>query len=240
MSKGEPGDFMVPLDEILAEGNIREFVGTDQPMKELIVSVKRGGVHTPVLLQPLRKGAFRYRLLAGFRRYTAACEAGMHSIPARVIRRTLTEADVTEIRLTENLHRLDMNPIEEARALLQFMEEGKLTQEAAAERLGRTGAWVSLTVRLLELPSHVQKWISTRQLSRSTGYKLLPYLKTQTEAWLVKAASKAVAGEANRSLAFATMLEGAEKRTREVVTDGVCRCACKCCIEKGHHAIPGF
>src|SRR4029077_6088347 len=126
----------LPLDWILAEGNIREFRMDNEGARGLVASIRSVGVIEPVVVVPLgrRANGHRFQLVAGFRRYSAACEAGLERIPA-VIKRGLTEAQVLEVRLVENLQRLDMNPIEEARAVKEFASKTGLRQEELGKRI---------------------------------------------------------------------------------------------------------
>jgi ParB/RepB/Spo0J family partition protein len=232
------GDFQVPLDHIRAEGNIRSFAGNDVSMRELIASIRSVGVLEPVLLIPSAAKGYKYDMLAGFRRYTASCEAGLRTIPARILR-NLTPAQIIEVRLSENLHRLDMNAMEVARALRDMMAAGGLNAEQVAERLGRTGPWAYTHVRLLELPRVVQELIEEGRLTASKGIALQPFLKTQSTEWIIRVARIGAAashdGGFKVALAGAKLLEGRQTQGRGL-DDGQCHCPCPCCGDKGPHA----
>ena len=243
MSKAESGALEVPLDDIKAEGNIRTFSGSDGPMKELIASVKRLGVLEPVLLTSIKDPAFKWQLVSGFRRYTAACEAGVDTIPARDLGKR-TAADVGEIRLSENLQRLDMNPIEEGLALRAWMKDAGLNREAAAEQLGRSTAWVAFRLRFLDFPEEVQDLIAARRLPVLPAMNLLPYLEKNTPALLLKLARAAAerTGGPGEEARFKALLEKAERRpppARSESSGGACTCGCRCCRGREQHSVPG-
>jgi ParB/RepB/Spo0J family partition protein len=155
------------LSQIHAHGNIRPSLGS---IDELTKSVQRLGILNPITVS-LIKGTKRYQLIAGFRRFAAAQAAGLESVPVRVL--DLTPAQIAEARLIENIQRLDMDPVSVARALRQYIRLNKLSQEDAAEFLGKSDAWVSLTVRLLDLPKPVLSKLSSGKLSTSHGQALL-------------------------------------------------------------------
>lgn len=136
-----------------------------EQLRELANSIKQRGVVQPLLVRPLNKdiGNGRYELIAGERRWRAAREAGLKTIPAIV--RDASDQEALEIALIENLQREDLNPIEEARAYEQLTKHFKLTQEQIAEKVGRSRAAVANAMRLLALPEEVQSWIADNRLS---------------------------------------------------------------------------
>ena len=139
-----------------------------EQLRELADSIKQRGVIQPLLVRPLKTalpgdGARRYELIAGERRWRAAREAGLTTIPAFV--REASDQEVLEIALIENLQREDLNAIEEARAYDQLATQFSLTQEQIAQKVGRSRAAVANSMRLLGLPSEVQSWIADDRLS---------------------------------------------------------------------------
>ena len=136
-----------------------------EQLRELADSVKQRGVIQPLLVRPLgaTDGAHRYELIAGERRWRAAREAGLTTIPAIV--REANDQEALEIALIENLQREDLNAVEEARAYEQLSTQFKLTQEQIAEKVGRSRAAVANSMRLLGLPGEVQSWIADNRLS---------------------------------------------------------------------------
>jgi ParB family chromosome partitioning protein len=134
-------------------------------LKELADSIKQRGVIQPLLVRARRgaDGATKYELIAGERRWRAAKEAGLATLPAIV--RQATDEEVLEMALIENLQREDLNPIEEAHAYEQLSSRFNLTQDQIAEKVGKNRATVANAIRLLALPSEVQSWLVKGQLS---------------------------------------------------------------------------
>ena len=130
-------------------------------LKELAASIKQRGVMSPLLVRPRDGG--RYELIAGERRWRAAKEAGLTTVP--VVIRQATDEESLELALIENIQREDLNPVEEARAYEQLATVFKLTQEQIAEKVGRSRAAVANALRLLALPAEVLAWIGNGQLS---------------------------------------------------------------------------
>lgn len=137
-------------------------------LKELVSSIKEKGVVQPILVTGSEGG---YELIAGERRWRAAKEAGLTTIPA-VVRET-SDTEMLELSLIENVQREDLNPIEEANALRLLVDEFNLTQEVLAQRLGRERSTVANILRLLKLPREVQEDVSRGRLSAGHARTLL-------------------------------------------------------------------
>ncbi|WP_138294738.1 MULTISPECIES: ParB/RepB/Spo0J family partition protein [unclassified Clostridium] len=132
-----------------------------EALKVLAASIKTHGVLQPILLAPQEKG--RYRIIAGERRWRAAKSARLKTIPALV--REVELRDQMELALVENLQRQDLNPIEEAVSIRALMDEFSLTQEAVAERIGRSRPAVANCLRLLALPAPIQQMLKDGRLN---------------------------------------------------------------------------
>ena len=144
----------------------------EQDMEELIHSVREIGVLQPIVVRPSREnGAEKYELVMGERRWRATQAAGLSTIPA-IVRET-EDGDLLRDALLENLHRSQMNPIEEAAAYQQLMEEFDTTQEQLAKRIGRSRPQISNTIRLLKLPALVQRRVAAGILSAGHARALL-------------------------------------------------------------------
>jgi ParB/RepB/Spo0J family partition protein len=137
-------------------------------LDELAQSIREVGVLQPVLVVPDDGG---YRLVAGERRYRAACLAGQETIPAIV--RDLTPEQEVQVMLIENLQRQELNPVEEAAALHALVSEFGWKQEALAQKLGVSQPWVANRIRLLRLPAEVLDLISRGILTAHHGLALL-------------------------------------------------------------------
>ena len=135
----------------------------EESLAELAESIKTHGVLQPIVLTKLGEG---YRIVAGERRFRAAKKAGLKAVPAIV--RDLSEKEVREIALVENLQREDLNPMEESEALYNLLTENDLTQEALAHAIGKSRPAIANSLRLLTLPVEVQAMV--RELALSTGH----------------------------------------------------------------------
>src|SRR3981081_4295460 len=154
----------LPLD-LLQRGKFQPRVDMrPETLIALADSVKSQGLVQPILVRPVggrNPGeSQRYEIIAGERRWRAAQMAGIAEIPA-VIRDVPDEAAVA-MALIENIQREDLNPLEEARALLRLIEEFGLTHQAAAEAVGRSRAAVSNLLRLMELADDVKELLEPR------------------------------------------------------------------------------
>jgi ParB family chromosome partitioning protein len=132
----------------------------DDELKELVASVREKGILTPLLVSKTEKG---YRLIAGERRWRAAQKAGLERVP--VVIRESSPMESLELALIENIHRKDLNPIEEALAYQRLLEDTEITQEELATRLGKERATVTNTLRLLKLPRAIQQDVVEERLS---------------------------------------------------------------------------
>ena len=141
----------------------------DQPaLEELAASIRQLGILQPLLVRPSGDG---FDLVAGERRLRAAKLAGLTSVPVVVVE-TDREGSL-ERALVENLHREDLNPIEEAAAYRQLLDEGGLTQQALGDRLGKSRVAITNALRLLELPVAIQKLLIEERLAAGHGRALL-------------------------------------------------------------------
>jgi ParB family chromosome partitioning protein len=131
-----------------------------EELTELVDSIKERGIIQPLIVR-LVNG--KYELIAGERRWRAATEAGLETLP--VIVREASNRDVLELALIENIQRADLNPIEEADAFARLMKEFTLTQEQVAQQVGKGRAVVANAVRLLTLPEQIRAWIGSNDLS---------------------------------------------------------------------------
>jgi ParB family transcriptional regulator, chromosome partitioning protein len=138
-------------------------------LDELASSIRRVGVLQPLLVR--RSGPDSYELVAGERRLRAARRAGLEMVP--IVEVDADDQGALERALVENLHRDDLNPIEEAAAYRQLLDEGGLTHEVLAERLGKSRVAVTNTLRLLDLPLSVQAHLMKGRLTAGHGRALL-------------------------------------------------------------------
>lgn len=142
----------------------------EESLVTLTASVRELGVLQPILVR-VAEGNSAYELIAGERRWRAAKRAGLPTIPAIV--RSASEMASMEQALVENLHRQDLNPLEEAAAYHALIDEFGLTHDALATRVGRSRATISNTLRLFQLPPAAQKLVAEGQLSAGHARALL-------------------------------------------------------------------
>ncbi len=141
----------------------------DEDLASLTASIAELGVLQPILVRPLTDG--QYELIAGERRWRASQRAGLTTISA-IVRRT-EDTQALEHALVENLHRVDLNAIEEAAAYQQLIDDFSFTHDEVARRVGRSRAAVSNTLRLLQLAPSIQKLIMGSQISAGHARALL-------------------------------------------------------------------
>jgi ParB family chromosome partitioning protein len=141
----------------------------EEALGSLADSIREVGVLQPILVRPAADG--RYELIAGERRWRAARRVGLQTIPALV--RATGDSAALEHALVENLHRDNLNPLEEAAAYQQLIEDFNLTHDDVAERVGRSRASISNTLRLLQLPPAIQRSVQERKLSMGHARALL-------------------------------------------------------------------
>ncbi len=158
----------------------------DKALEELAASVAASGVVQPIVVRPLEGG--RYQLIAGERRLMASRKASKATIPAIV--RQVSDAQAMEMTIVENLQRADLNPIEQARAFDRLGIECQLTQEQIAQRTGKDRATISNFLRLLRLPSEIQRKVEAGELSFGHARTLLSLESTEE---ILKAAQKVLA-----------------------------------------------
>lgn len=142
-----------------------------EELEELIASIREVGVLQPVVVRPLAGQPDKYELIMGERRLRATKELGLDSIPA-VVKDTADE-DMLRDALLENLHRSQLNPLEEASAYQQLLADFGITQEELATRIGRSRPQITNTLRLLKLPSPVQTRVAAGVLSAGHARAIL-------------------------------------------------------------------
>lgn len=139
-----------------------------EAIEELKQSILEQGILQPLVVRKSIKG---YEIVVGERRYRAAKEAKLETVPAIV--RKLSEQQMMEMAVLENLQREDLNPIEEGLAYQTLIEKLHLTQEEVAKRLGKSRPHVANHIRLLSLPSQIQEFISDGKITMGHGRALL-------------------------------------------------------------------
>ncbi|TQS93755.1 ParB/RepB/Spo0J family partition protein [Arthrobacter sp. TS-15] len=162
----------IPVGDIHPNRKQPRSVFDEDDMAELVHSVREIGVLQPIVVRTsTEKGGEPYELVMGERRWRAVQAAGLDTIPAIV--RDTTDDDLLRDALLENLHRSQLNPLEEAAAYQQLLEDFGTTHEQLADRIGRSRPQVSNTLRLLKLPPLVQRRVAAGVLSAGHARALL-------------------------------------------------------------------
>ncbi len=158
----------VPIGRIRPNPRNPRTVFDEDALAELEHSLREFGLLQPIVVREVADG---FELVMGERRWRAAERAGLTTIPA-IVRRT-EDADLLRDALLENIHRANLNPLEEAAAYQQLLEEFDVTQEELAKRIGRSRPVISNTIRLLKLPVPVQRRVAAGVLSAGHARALL-------------------------------------------------------------------
>ena len=153
-------DAVLPLDVIERNPDQPRKEFDENALAELTDSIKHNGVLQPILV---RKKGDKYEIVAGERRYKASQEAGLTEIP--VLIREISDDEVFQLALIENLQRSNLNPIEEAAGYRKLIDEKGLTQEQLAKMLSKSRSAVTNTLRLLDLPEEIQEMMIDRKIS---------------------------------------------------------------------------
>jgi len=159
----------LPIDQVAPNQVQPRQVFEEEAMAELVHSIKEVGLLQPVVVR--RTGEKAYELVMGERRWRAARAAGLDTIPA-IVRET-DDADMLRDALLENLHRSQLNPLEEAAAYSQLLEDFSCTHDELASRIGRSRPQISNTIRLLKLSPAVQRRVAAGVISAGHARSLL-------------------------------------------------------------------
>ncbi|HEX7166501.1 MAG TPA: ParB/RepB/Spo0J family partition protein [Acidimicrobiales bacterium] len=159
----------IPVGSIVANNYQPRRHFDEEALASLTASVRELGVLQPILVRPAQDGT--YELIAGERRWRAAKRAGLQSVPAIV--RDASDVASLEQALVENLHRQDLNALEEAAAYQQLIEDFHLTHDEVAARVGKSRSAVSNALRLFQLPPTIQRMVAEAELSAGHARALL-------------------------------------------------------------------
>ena len=177
----------IPLAEIVPNPQQPRNVFDEEALAELVHSIREFGLMQPIVVREVADG---YELVMGERRWRAAGRAGLTTIPAIV--RSTDDGAMLRDALLENIHRVQLNPLEEAAAYQQLLEEFDVTQAELAQRLGRSRPVITNTIRLLALPVPVQRRVAAGVLSAGHARALLG-LKVGGPAGMEELADRVVA-----------------------------------------------
>lgn len=164
----ENGSILIDINLIKSNEDQPRKSFDDEKILELAESIKSNGIIQPLVLKKVND---EYIIVAGERRWRAAKSIGLKEVPARIM--NLTEKQILEISLIENIQREDLNSIEEALAYKRLINEFDLTQEELSKRIGKSRVAITNTLRLLNLSEDVQQYIIEGVISEGHGRALL-------------------------------------------------------------------
>ena len=202
----------VSIDSISPNPKQPRTLFNEEAMAELVASIKEIGILQPPVVRQTSAG--RYELIMGERRFRAAKLAGLRSIP--VIIRQTPDNELLREALIENIHRSQLNPLEEAAAYTQLLQDFNCTHDELAQKLGRSRPLISNTMRLLNLPASVQSRVASGVISAGHARALLGL---SNEAEIDRLAKRIVAEglsvRATEEIIAATSPKGASKAKKK-------------------------
>lgn len=190
VSEAAGGVMMLRIADVEPNPEQARRVFDREALEELAESIKLHGVLQPIAVRP--KGNGFYEIIAGERRWRACKIAGLTEIP--VIIKDVSVQNAAELSLIENLQREDLNPVEEAKGYKALIDGFGLTQEQAAERVGKSRAGVANVLRLLKLPASVLSMVESGLLSYGHARTLLPLCDKYNEKQLAEKAQLVIDG----------------------------------------------
>jgi ParB family chromosome partitioning protein len=207
-----PGARFAELPVSAIEPNAKQprHVFDDEALEELKTSIQEVGFLQPIVVRDIGDG--RYEIVMGERRWRAAQAVGRDSIPA-IIRDTHDDAMLRDA-LLENIHRADLNPLEEAAAYQQLLEEFGATHEELARRIGRSRPQISNTIRLLNLPAPVQRRVAVGVLSAGHARALLGLDDSESQEQLaLRIVAEGLSVRATEELVSLAIADGPSKKS---------------------------
>jgi ParB family chromosome partitioning protein len=157
-----------PIEFIVPNSNQPRKNFDEASIEELALSIKEKGVLQPILVRPVGD---KYEIVFGERRFRAAMKAGLKEVPVMII--TLDDKEALETAVIENIHRKDLNPIEEAEAYQYMIEKFNLTQEELSKKIGKSRPAIANTLRLLKLPDNIKEKIRSGEITEGHARALL-------------------------------------------------------------------
>ncbi len=199
-----PEDFRglrhIPIELLHPNPNNPRKTFREDELEDLSRSIREKGLLQPLVVRQRDDG--EYEIVAGERRWRASQQAGLHELP--VLIRELSDGETLEIALIENIQRADLNPLEEARAYGQLLEQFSYTQQQLADSVGKSRSHIANTIRLLNLPESVRAYIENGKLTAGHARTLV--------------ATDAPADLANKIISLGLSVREAENLARKVST----------------------
>lgn len=165
------GDMYLPVEKLTPNPDQPRRQFSTEALEELAASIREKGVIQPLIVRENTRQAGTYEIVAGERRWRASQMAQLHEVP--VIIRELSDIEVLEVAIIENIQRADLNPVEEAQGYRQLMDRFGHTQEKLAEALSKSRSHIANLMRLLQLPEEVQGYVRDGRLSAGHARALI-------------------------------------------------------------------
>ena len=162
---------IIPIDKIHPNFKQPRRTFRDEDMKDLAASITEKGIIQPLILRPDPHDAEKYEIVAGERRWRAAMWAELHEVPAII--REMSDVEMLEIAIIENIQRADLNAVEEAQGYKQLMDEHGHTQEQLSQAMGKSRSHIANLLRLLNLPEEVLEYLRDGKLSAGHARALI-------------------------------------------------------------------
>ncbi len=153
----------LPIEKLHANPNQPRRNFEDSALNELAQSIRENGIIQPLIVRPHPEIAAEYQIVAGERRWRAAQVAQVHIVP--VVVRELSDGEILQVAIIENIQRADLNPVEEARGYRALMDNFGHTQEKLAEALGKSRSHIANALRLMDLPERVQSFLEQGRMT---------------------------------------------------------------------------
>ena len=166
----------VPVERIHPNPHQPRQVMDEEKLNELAESIREHGIIQPIVVTQVGN---RYQIIAGERRWRASQRAGLTEVPVFV--KEITPQQMLELAIVENIQRADLNPLEEAQAYAQLMEEFGLTQEVVAQKVGKSRTAVANTLRLLKLPDELKNALAAGKITEGHARALLSITKPRAQ-----------------------------------------------------------
>ena len=217
-TQGSPADrdlIEVDIDRIRPADVQPRGLFRDSSLEGLAQSIRQNGIIQPLVV---RRDAHGFQLIAGERRWRAAQKAGLHRVPCIV--KDVPDRNLLELSLIENIQREELSPIEEATAYRRLLESHSLTQEEVAQRVGKDRTSITNALRLLKLPTEIQKSVENQELSVGHARALLTVDSLEVQIKLARQIiERKLSVRETEQLVKRTQTPLNETRNKQAVTD---------------------
>jgi len=178
----------LPIDSVFPDPDQPRKEFDEESLRELAESINEHGLVQPITVKPIENG--KYQIITGERRWRACKIAGLSTIKAIVLEGEISEAEKLELQLIENLHREDLDPVEEAETYQKLIDKFGYTHEELARRIGKSREYVTNKLRLLRLPDNIKKSLQKGEITEGHARALISLNKDKQDEILEKILSE--------------------------------------------------